>query len=509
MMILIRLLVYAALIAAVVGSSLPRLIGIWQGEDYSYCLFIPFVIAYVLWERRQELVRVPVHPAWSGIVVLLLALASFWLGELGGEFTAIYFSAWLAVAALTVLHLGWGRLRACWFSFLLGFTMIPLPSFLLNRLSLELKLVSSAVGVGLMRLAGLSVFREGNIIDLGYTQLQVVDACSGIRYLFAIIVLALILAYFFRAAWWKRLILVFSSVPLIILANGMRIALTGMLYRWLGPAAAEGFFHEFVGIFIFLFALAVMLPEIWLLARIPGAAPPVPPVGIGSGRRLFAPPPSSPWPRFAVATLLLAATAAAGNLVDFRERVPAAKNFTTFPLELEAWHADGRETMERQFIEALDLSDYAVIDYRNPGGGLVNFYVAYYESQRKGESIHSPATCLPGSGWRFRQGGTVRVDLPGRAAFPVNRAFMEKSGYRQLSYYWFPQRGRILTNAYQLKIFAFWDALVSRRTDGALVRLITPIGPDEPVAAADARLQDFMTALLPVLETYIPGRNLP
>jgi exosortase D (VPLPA-CTERM-specific) len=508
-MIAIRFLVYIVLIAAVVGPSLTRLFHIWLGDDYSYCLFIPVVIAYVLWQRREQITRVPARPTWGGLVVLLLALAIFWLGELGGEYTAIYLSAWLAAVGITVLHLGWARLLVCWFPFLLGLTMIPLPAFLLNRMSLELKLISSAVGVTLMRLVGLSVFRAGNIIDLGYTQLQVVDACSGIRYLFAIIVLALILAYFFRAAWWKRLIVVLSSVPIIILANGLRIAVTGVLYRWMGPAAAEGFFHDFVGIFIFLFALAVMLPEMWLLGSLPGAAPPPPAAGSGSGRRLFLPPPSSPWPRFAVAVLLLAATAAAGNLVDFRERVPATRAFSSFPLELGAWHADRRGTMETRFITSLDLSDFCIIDYRGPNGGEVNFYVAYYESQRKGASIHSPATCLPGSGWRFEQAGTTRIDLPGRAAFPVNRAFMEKSGYRQLSYYWFPQRGRILTNAYELKIFAFWDALTSQRTDGALVRLITPIGPDEPVAAADARLRDFMTELLPVLDTYLPGRNLP
>lgn len=86
----------------------------------------------------------------------------------------------------------------------------------------------------------------------------------------------------------------------------------------------------------------------------------------------------------------------------------------------------------------------------------------------------------------------------------VNRAFMHKSGYKQLSYYWFPQRGRILTNVYQLKIFAFWDALTKHRTDGALVRLITPVYEFEEVDDADTRLQGFMREVVPILAQFLP-----
>jgi EpsI family protein len=162
--------------------------------------------------------------------------------------------------------------------------------------------------------------------------------------------------------------------------------------------------------------------------------------------------------------------------------------------------------MEQKFITELDLSDYTIVDYRNGHGKGVNFYVAYYESQRKGESIHSPETCLPGSGWDFRQSGTTTIALAGHnpTGITVNRAFMEKGGQRQLSYFWFPQRGRVLTNAYQLKLFTFWDALTRQRTDGALVRLITPIYDREEVADAEKRLQSFTRDIVPVLNEHLP-----
>jgi EpsI family protein len=156
------------------------------------------------------------------------------------------------------------------------------------------------------------------------------------------------------------------------------------------------------------------------------------------------------------------------------------------------------------FIKELDLSDYAMIDFKSDGKH-VDFYVAYYESQRKGESIHSPETCLPGSGWDFRQAGRAHVSLaePGRS-ITVNRAIMEKSGSRQLSYFWFPARGRILTNAWELKFYTFWDSLMRQRTDGALVRVITPVLQGEQVEDAEKRLQDFTKQIVPVLDEFIP-----
>jgi EpsI family protein len=172
--------------------------------------------------------------------------------------------------------------------------------------------------------------------------------------------------------------------------------------------------------------------------------------------------------------------------------------------------------MGQEFIDTLDLSDYIIVDYVGKNGKGVNFYVAYYESQRKGESIHSPETCLPGSGWSFKQAGKTAVPLDGSkgsgsapgASIRINRAVMENAGQRQLSYFWFPQRGRILTNAYELKLFTFWDALTRQRTDGALVRLITPIYGGEEVAEAEERLQAFTRDIVPVLDGFIPGKEV-
>lgn len=494
---------YALLLAGMYYSSFAYLGRMWQRDDYNYCYLVPLVVLYLIWEQRKRLAAMRTSSSWAGLIPISLGIVFFWLGELGGEYTALFVSLWLLVVGLCWLHLGGRKIRIIGFPLFLLLAMFPPPNFLTSRLSLKLKLISSQIGVALMRLYGMTAHREGNVIDLGFTRLQVVDACSGIRYLFPIIILGLLLAWFYRAHWWKRVVLVLSTIPLIVFANGLRIALTGILYEPLGPKIAKGFLHDFAGWFTFMLAFAVLLPEMWILKRIPfGRTPPEKKIIILPELQHH----SSIWPKFVVVVLLLGLTLAVSQGVNFREKVPAKQSFSYFPLQLGEWHGQ-RETMEQRFIDTLDLSDYAIVDYRDRRGRQVNFYVAYYESQRKGESIHSPATCLPGSGWDFKRAGTVRVAVTGyRNGFTeVNRALMQKTGFNQLTYYWFPQRGRILTNAYQLKIFAFWDALTKQRTDGALVRLITPIADGETVADADARLQSFMTLLLPVLDEYIPG----
>jgi EpsI family protein len=179
-------------------------------------------------------------------------------------------------------------------------------------------------------------------------------------------------------------------------------------------------------------------------------------------------------------------------------------------LEIGEWKADGQTKIGRKFIEVLDLSEYAMIEYKNGNGKNINFYVAYYESQSKGKSIHAPESCILGSGYTFDESGTVSISpITGNTdTMKISRAVIKYGKLRQISYYWFLQRGRTLSNFYQLKLYNFWDAFTKQRTDGALVRLITPVYETESLAEADIRLQNFVRDILPLLEEYIPGKEL-
>jgi exosortase D (VPLPA-CTERM-specific) len=301
----------------------------------------------------------------------------------------------------------------------------------------------------------------------------------------------------------------------------MRIAMTAILYKHFGSKVAEGFFHEFSGLLIFAICIPVLLIEMKILEKLPpvqqkSTSEPketevtAPDNNPGSPNKAVSKYRMLRQPIFVVAVILLGATLAISHTVDFREKIPTKKNLEQFPLKIGEWTADRRQAMAQKFIDVLDFSEYVIINYQNLDEKKINFYVAYYESQRKGESIHSPATCLPGSGWSFDQSGTMKITgVPGiNETYEVNRAVMQSGRNRQVTYYWFPVRGRILYNAYQLKIYNFWDSLTQQRTDGALVRLITSVYEDENLEDAEERLQSFVRDVAPVLEEYLPGKDI-
>ncbi len=550
-----QILTLALLLAGLFYSTGVWLVTIdWPREDYNYCYLVPFIVLYLIWEKKEELSKKPAVPSWAGLFSLVLGILLFWIGELAGELYSLYLSSWLVSVGILWMHIGWPKLKIIGFASFMALAMFPLPVFVNTKLTSGLKLISSQLGVALIHLYGLTVYREGNIIDLGFTQLQVVDACSGLRYLFPLLIMGILIAYFYGGKFWKKVILVVSTVPLTIITNSLRIAATGVLYEIWGPAVAEDFFHGFSGWFIFMFGLAVLLLEMWVLngfrglgifggrdkeverveivgmvkgaedqtgssgspiqAELPNLSEPAnpqnylnPPNPPNSPNLLPAPKGLKAFfhpPQFVVAVLLLAGTLALAQGVEFREKIPPAKDFASFPLELGDW-TGRREIMEEKFLKELDLNDYVIVDYMN-GSKAVNFYTAYYESQRKGESIHSPETCLPGGGWEFRNAGAVTLPLKARNGEPmrVNRAFMEKGAYKQLSYFWFPSRDRVLTNAWEMKWYNFWDALTRQRTDGALVRLITPVYAGEEAADADKRLVAFTKEIVPVLNEFLP-----
>lgn len=527
---------YGVVIVITYHTTLKQLIfRDWLREDYSHCSLIPLVVLYMLWEKRKALNLMPSVPSWFGFIPFGAGIGLFWVGELGGEFYTLYLSLWLVIAGFAWIILGWMKIRIIWFALVMLLAMFPFPNFLNSKILLYLKMLSSRIGVSMLQIYGVSAYREGNVIDLGLTQLQVVDACSGLRYVIPLFVLSLLLAHWFKAPLWKRIVLVFSSVPLAVMVNSLRIAITGILYDVKGVETAESFFHGFSGWLIFMLTIPVLFIEIWILKKIEGRQeqehkeldsqfhrndrkqgndeegykgdpaveiPLVPPH-----------PTSSRWlniwkdmlcpPQFIVAIALLLLTLGISHTVDFRERIPTRIPFAQFPLKIGEWKGTP-QFMEQQFIDTLHFNDYIMMNYQNAQAKDVDFYMVYYESQSKGAATHSPETCLPGSGWNFEESGTANVDLESGKTMDVHRAFMEKGGSRQLIYFWFPQRNRILTNLVQVKIYSFWDALTRQRTDGALIRIITPVYPEEDEKDAEARLQTFTRMIVPVARDFIP-----
>jgi exosortase D (VPLPA-CTERM-specific) len=506
------------LLGALYYDGLAYMVHKWVAdENYGHGFFVPLISGYLIWQRRQRLREMHLAGSWWGVPVILAGLGLYFVGTLATLYVLIHLSFWLVLVGLLLAFIGMRGVGAIAFPLFYLLTVIPLPDFLQQGLTGKLQLISSQFGVGCLQLAGVMAYREGNVIDLGPIQLQVVEACSGLRYLFPLAWLALLFAYLFQDRMWKRVVLFLSSFPIAIFLNGFRIGITGILVDRYGVWVAEGFFHSFSGWLLFVSALMLFVAEMWLLARI----------GNDGDRRSLSdrlwPGPahdallddaSARWetkrtltmaPSYLFAIGLLAMAMIVSTQLARRAEASLPRQlFVDFPLAVGEW--SGRTSvMEKEYVDSLRFDDYLLADYRRSTGGAVNLYVAYYDSQKAGRSAHSPKTCIPGGGWEITSMRSLMIDTTGPGeSLTVNRAIIQKGDQKQLALYWFQQRGRVLANEYLVKFYLLWDALVRNRTDGALVRLMTPVALGESEAAAEGRLVSFARTARPLLTAYIP-----
>ncbi len=478
--------------------------------EYSHGIAIPAISAFLIWQRRDQFERAPFTSAWSGLAIATLGTALCMIGKLSSIFTLQHYSVIIILYGLALSLTGWRAFRLLWLPLLVMLFMVPLPNFLYFNFSADLQLLSSAIGVAFMRLFGIPVFLEGNVIDLGAYKLQVAEACDGLRYLFPLMTIGFLIAYFFKAALWKRALVFFSSIPITILMNSFRVGTIGLMVEHWGVRMAEGFLHEFQGWAMFMLCAALLLGESMILA------------GVGDQRRpwrqvfgIEMPPPvarnrptiTRPIPASFYATVaLLVIVASVSVLIPERmERAPSRTSLVQFPVTVADWTAHP-ETLEQIYLDTLKLDDYYLANFSSASSSPINLYIAWYDSQRAGRSAHSPRSCLPGGGWEIkslRQMALPHVAIEGEP-LRVNRVLIQLGNKRQLVYYWFQQRGRVITSEYAAKWFLFKDALLRDRTDGALVRLAIalPQGIDE--ASGDAALTRFAGQIAPILPSYIP-----
>lgn len=502
-------------VAAILGfayfDGLKELLRMWDTkEEYSYGYLIPVITLFLIWQRKDSLERMSFPGSWTGVFITLAGIGLLVVGNLSTINLVVQYSFLIVIAGLALALTGWEGFRLIRVPLLLLLFMVPLPAFFFNEISAQLQLISSQIGVWAIRLFGISVFLEGNVIDLGTYKLQVVEACSGLRYLFPLMTLGFITAYFFKAAFWKRAVLFLSTIPITILMNSFRIGVIGVLVEYWGNSMAEGFLHDFEGWVVFMACTAVLVAEMWILIRIGKDRRPLQEV---FGLELPATTPegaqiqyrSAPKPYLGALFLVTIAAIAAAAMPQRIETSPPRQVFSHFPMKLEGWQGKG-DRIEGIYIDALKFDDYILADFVRHDQKHVNFYVAYYASQRRGDSAHSPRTCIPGGGWRISsltQQSVEGVQINGIPLI-VNRAVIQKGEYKQLVYYWFQQRGRNLTNEYLVKWYIFWDALTRNRTDGALVRLTTMVPPGADIAVADKQLADFAKVVSDPLKSYLP-----
>jgi len=493
--------------------GLVSLLQAWSTAEYSHGPLIPVISLYLFLREMRRLPPPDPNPTdrWPGILVILLALVLAVLGNLTRIPDIVTYAMILWIGGVVLTVFGWQRGMKHQLGVVHLIFMLPLPQILYWKMTIFLQGISSEIGVWFISMAGIPVFLEGNVIDLGVYMLQVAEACSGLRYLFPILSFSYLFAILYRGPMWHKVLLLVMAAPLTVLMNSFRIGVIGVLVNSYGIEHAEGFLHFFEGWVIFLSCIAILFLTAVLLQRLTDDPKPLSEAidldttgfagivarlpGIRSSAVLMA------------GALLTLAVSVAWSARGSAEVVELDRQpFLLFPRQIGQW-SGSTETLDPEIEEVLGATDYLNATFRSSAGqASVNMFVAYYHSQTEGEGIHSPEVCLPVGGWEIFSLEPYEIDMGNTpyGTFEVNRAVIQKGLSKQLVYYWFEARGKRMTSDVSAKVSVLVDSLTIGRTDGALVRYVTPIGNRETEADADARLKGFISDSLGKLPRFVP-----
>jgi len=488
-----------ALVLVVTGFYLPVLIKLFRliatNEDYSFALLLPLVSGYIVYLKWGQIRQRHWQPSWMGLVFIALGFTLNLFGGVSANLSISSISFTISLLGVLLLLGGWGMASLLAFPLILLILMVPFGS-VISTVTLPLQLSSSHLAAWFLQTLGVPVVRQGNVIDLGVRQLQVVAACSGLRYILSLLALGLIYCYFFQRSVWKAAIIIIAIIPLAILANALRVAAMGIY-----PALQEeGFLHSFSGwlIFIFCFGFLGLLNKTMNYLQRP--APPLaekkhstesPLTSRETGIFLY---------KYLVGGLILILLLGPLTLkiANFNYvSLPLRQSFDQFPLKLGPWQGK-RIYINPAEEKTLQSDHYIDIQFVNPQQQTASLWIAYYGAQNAaGPGFHPPDVCLTGGGWGTITSKTIEL-APGK---PVRYMLIDRSGERMVVYYWYLQRGRWIADDLQLKLYRPIDTIFRGRADGALVRLMTPATPD--LKSAHERLTAFAKLVIPLLPQFM------
>lgn len=493
----------------------------WTDENYSHGLLIPFVIGIVIWSEWSGLRRLAGKP--SVIVGGTLIVFSFLLlaaGTLGAELFTQRVSFVMMLAGIIVYLFGTKVIDLLIVPFVLLLLAIPIPQIIFNRIAFPLQIWASQAAVWGVRLFEVPTLRKGNVIDIlpkGSTQtisLEVVEACSGIRSLMTLVTLALILAYFTRhkgnarfamfsaADLWRAVILMAAAVPIAVLTNAARVTATGVLTYYYGKQATDSVWHEVSGWLVYVVALLLLIGSNLLLKKVFRGNEAN---GEDSGEKQATPSfrKSSVIPEVILVATLVVGGFAVNWFVNRGEAQVVRRPLAELSNKLGDWSQRGDEIKFDAAVESvLRTTDYTMREYTSPDGRIANLYVGYYASQRTGATYHSPQNCLPGAGWVMKDPQYIEIPGADGTPFKANRYIIQNGVYNEVMIYWYQGRGRTEASEYNDKLNTIWDSMIRRRSDGAIVRVMTSVGSDE--AAAVKAATDLSARLEEVLPSFVP-----
>lgn len=251
--------VIAVLLGVLYYRVIIKLVHDWYTlPDYSYGFLVPLFAAFLVWDKRKVLSTIPVKQTWAGLILVAFSIALLIFGVYGVELFTARMSLIFILIGLIWTFAGWAMVHALRFPLLVLILAIPFPAIVFNQITFPLQLLASRIASDILPMLGVPTLHEGNIIKLPIMDLEVAEACSGIRSLMSLFTLAVFYGYFLERSTSRRVILALASIPIAVAANVVRIVGTGLCVQYWDPDKALGFFHEFSGWVMFVICLACL-----------------------------------------------------------------------------------------------------------------------------------------------------------------------------------------------------------------------------------------------------------
>ena len=501
-----------AILTVIAWDGLSLLASRWYNDEaYSHGFIMLLVIGYFLYQERENFRRDRHTQSWIGFSCFVLAVCLLLLAHVTQIQTLLFQAYLVSIGFLLIAIMGRASLRAL-LPLSLIFFAVPLPYFTQVALTADLQLLSTSLAADALRLFRVPVFIEGNIIDLGDIQLQVVEACAGLNYMVPLLGLGHIFAYLYKSALWKRIFLIVSTVPISIVLNSARIAITGVLVDRYGTQLAEGFFHAFQGWLIFMISTGILCVELLILNRIGGKridlvtmfrdAYDAVSINVRKGDAV-----QRHIPNTLIGALVVTSVTGMVTLVmETRdEYIPERPPFAIFPDTIGPWTGNRLFGIADQ-MASIGADDYLLSNYRKDSTpGLVELYIAYFDKQTDDKNPHSPKACIPGGGWEISSITRVEKSIGRGRSIMVNKMLIQRGVNQQLLYYWFNLHGRNIADEYKMKAYLLKDRVLLSRTDGALIRIASLRKDGESLEMVENRLDSFLVSMDPVIDQFIPA----
>ncbi|MFZ5965213.1 VPLPA-CTERM-specific exosortase XrtD [Thalassococcus sp. BH17M4-6] len=487
----------------------------WSKPEYSHGPLIP-VLSGLMFLRDLKLYPAqpgPKRDRWPGLAVVFLSIVIATFGSIFNADSLTAYAIIIWVAGILLISFGWHTGKHFWPPVLHLTFMLPLPGLVYYQVSTVLQLVSSELGVWFLQLAGVPVYLEGNIIDLGVLKMHVAEACSGLRYLFPILSFSYIFAFLYQGPVWHKVVLLLAAAPIAIFMNSLRIALAGILVQHFGIEWLEGFTHFFEGWVIFMSSVLILIGLAWVMLQLnPRKMSLSEALDLDTDQILpqiarlqFVRPSAA---LIGAAVLMIASVVVLPMMPQRVPVMPDRASFASFPAQLGEWRQYGQEQRFTPRVEEiLAADDYHAVQFsRSPNEPSLDFFTAWYADLAEEGVQHTPEICLPAAGWEIAK--VERVDISQELgledSYRVNRVILQKGESRMLVYYWFTHMGQAIPSNAAAKLSVLTKGIFSERLDGAIIRITSPISEELPEEEAEALMIDLLKSALPHIPRFIP-----